>query len=109
MIPTPSDHSGRVAWPAREPAARHEWLLLGAVLLVVGLFGFWGRYDARQAIDAEQRRLLDVQAVGIEENLSSQLVGARAVLRGVCSDIEAAAGGRCRAAQRLMTASDVPR
>ena len=46
--------------------ARHEWLLLGAVLIAIGLFGFWGRYDAYHAVDAEQRHLLDVQAMAIE-------------------------------------------
>lgn len=70
-------------------AAHHEWLLLGAVLIAIGLFGFWGRYDAYHAVDAEQRHLLDVQAMAIEENLASQLVGAAAALRGVRADIDA--------------------
>ena len=75
--------------PGNRAAAHHEWLLLGAVLIAIGLFGFWGRYDAYHAVDAEQRHLLDVQAMAIEENLASQLVGAAAALRGVRADIDA--------------------
>ncbi len=67
--------------------ARHEWLLAGAVLLLVGLFGSWNRYTERQAVADEQGQLLQAQAQAIDENLSRQLAGAAAALRGVRSDL----------------------
>ena len=83
----PPDQQRSLLWgPA---SARLEWLLLGAVLIAIGLFGFWGRYDAYQAVDAEQRHLLDVQSTAVEENLARQLAGAAAALRGVRADIDA--------------------
>jgi PAS domain S-box-containing protein len=66
---------------------RQEWLLLGAVLLAVGLFGFWNRFSEHRSVEAEQRHLLAAQAQAVDQLLVLQLTGAAAALRGVRQDL----------------------
>ncbi len=67
--------------------ARHEWLLLVSLLLLVGVFVFWSRYVDRADLETEQRHLLGAQAQAIDLDLSRQLVGVGAALRGVRDDL----------------------
>jgi PAS domain S-box-containing protein len=80
-----------VRQPPRVSRAVQEWLLLGAVLGAVGLFVLWNRFSEHREVDAEQRRLLAVQAIEIDQDLSRQIAGIGAALRGVRSNLNAGA------------------
>ena len=80
--PDPKQDAGR----AGDRRARHERLLLAAVLLAVGLFGAWSRYAEYRLLDGEQGHLLEVQARAVDDQLSRELAGVEAALRGVGAD-----------------------
>jgi PAS domain S-box-containing protein len=84
-------------------------MLLGAVFLAVGLFIFWNRASDRQDVETEQRQLLAAQALGIDENLSRQLLNLGAALRGVREDLAAWPPGEVaeQASRRLRALGDV--
>ena len=82
-------------------SARQQWLLLGAVLLAVGLFGLWSRVAEHREFEAEQRHLLEVQASAIDAIVSQQLLGLSAGMRGVRDDIGRWAGTENRPAGTL--------
>ena len=67
--------------------ARQEWLLLGVVFIAVGAFVAGSRYVEFRDVDDQQRGLLAAQAAAIDQNLSRQLIGAGAALRGVRADM----------------------
>ena len=97
--------------PLRAPArasARQQWLLLGAVLLAVGLFGLWNRNAEYRELQSEQQHLLAVQTAAVEANLSQLLVSLGAALRGVRADLPqgSAADIRPMASRRLKALSD---
>ena len=71
------------------PRLVQEWLLLGLVLLAVGVFLAWSRYDDRQTLAAEQRDLLADGAAAIERDLTRQLIGVVNALNGVRTDLPA--------------------
>ena len=68
-------------------SVRQQWLLLGAVLLAVGLFGLWSRANEYREFEAEQRHLLQVQVQAIDAMVSQQLLGLSAGLRGVRDEL----------------------
>ncbi len=70
----------------RGPRVHQETWLVSAVLVVVGLFGCWGRYSEYRDLEADQRHLLAVQVQSIDENLSRQLIAAGGAMRGVARD-----------------------
>jgi len=71
---------------ARGPRVHPETLLISVVLVVVGLFGCWGRYSEYHDLEADERHLLAVQAQAIDENLSRQLIAAARAMRGLARD-----------------------
>lgn len=87
---------------------RQQWLLLGAVLLAVGLFGLWSRASDYREFEAEQRHLLEVQAAAIDAIVSQQLLGLSAGLRGARDDLAGwpAAGISGASTRRLKALSD---
>ena len=89
-------------------SARQQWLLLGAVLLAVGLFGLWNRATEYRELQSEQQDLLEVQAAAVETNLSQLLLGLGAGLRGVRADLPqwSAAVAAPAASRRLKALSD---
>ena len=89
-------------------SARQQWLLLGAVLLAVGLFGLWNRGAEYRELQSEQHDLLEVQAAAVESNLSQLLLGLGAGLRGVRADLPqwSAAEAAPAASLRLKALSD---
>ncbi len=62
-------------------------LLLALLLAAVGAFGVWDRSTEHRSVTAEQRQLLAAQALAVDENLSRQLAGAAAALRGAREDL----------------------
>ncbi len=88
---------------------RHEWLLLGGVLLAVGLFVFWSRYSEYREADHAQRELLAAQARAIDNSLAQQLAGVAAAITGVRDDLATwtAAEVGPRGSRRLKALSDV--
>ncbi len=84
-------------------------MLLGAVFVTVGLFIGWSRVSDRLDVDTEQRKLLAAQALGIEENISRQLLNLGAALRGVRDELAVwpAASLAVQASGRLKALGDV--
>jgi PAS domain S-box-containing protein len=65
--------------PARaavQRRSRREWGLLVGALLALFAYVVWSRYTAWQAVEAQERQRLEVQARVADENLARQLVGA---------------------------------
>ena len=84
-------------------------MLLGAVFVTIGLFIAWSRIADHRDVEAEQRTLLSAQALGIDENLSRQLLNLGAALRGVRDDLAiwTAAELATQASSRLNALGDV--
>ena len=64
-----------------------EWLLIGSVLFALGLFLAWDRFSEYRDTEREQGPLLAAQALAVDQNLSKQIEGAAAALRGVRDDL----------------------
>jgi PAS domain S-box-containing protein len=96
----------RRPWVSR--SVRHQWLLLGGVLIAVGALAIWSRASDFRDLSEDQRLLLASQALAIDENLSSQLTGAAGALRGVRADLASwpAEGLTASASRRLNALSD---
>ncbi|MDE2368832.1 MAG: PAS domain S-box protein [Burkholderiales bacterium] len=83
-----SDRAASIDLPAAlVRRVRQEWLLLGAVLLAMALFGAWTRYAEYRRVDDEQDHLLAAQVRAIDATLSRQLEGARAAMAGLRDDL----------------------
>ena len=85
--PKPADTISRLRGPARS-SARQQWLLLGAVLLAVGLFGLWNRSAEYRELQSGQKHLLQLQAAAVDTHLSQLLLGLGAGMRDVRDDLQ---------------------
>lgn len=85
-----------------------EWLLFGVLLTAIGLFLVWDRYSTYREVDAEQRHLLAVQVRAVDENLSRQLIGISAAMRGLRNDLPSWSSDQVRvsASRRLKALGD---
>jgi len=65
----------------------HQWLFLGAALLLIGSAIGWNLYAERNAIDARERERLATQAKVIAENLGRQLLATNSALESIRADL----------------------
>ena len=76
-----------VAPPGVRPSYRLEWAcLMGLLLLLFSLDGYW-LANERASASARERQRLEAQARVIEQNIERQLVGINAALAGVRYDL----------------------
>ena len=65
---------------------RHQWIMLGCMLGLVGAVGLFYLWNQRLTIESHERERLQGQARVVEKNLGAELSAANAALQGVLKD-----------------------